>query len=334
MLTKGFFARVGLLVTCLGLTIPAAAEVQSVPGVPGFAHRQKCLEVGCAPKRDTFGYYPTTWRRWPTEELVSTPTPTPAAEQLPPPTATPAEQPPPMKIEPDQPAATPEAPGERTLVPTEPEPALPEGAPTTPEPKLQPDTMLPFEDRPPSPPPDSPSEPGLPGLPAAPSEPAPDTVPGAQPPAQVPPSQDAPPTMPDDDPFKDDPPVPGPEPQTPAAKATDKQTSCNKPASEAMQNAALHWRVVAQEAVGQVDEGPINRVPAGEEPALVTPPAAPATNLSGTLSAVTPALRNPLRLAAASTPDAQVIPTASWTGHRRRSPAAPAADRRNPLRDN
>ncbi len=327
------WATVAVIYACLPTV--AKAQGNSMQGVPGFAHRQKCLEVGCAPQRGTYNYYPTTWRRWPTEMLV--PSPTPAAEQVTTPmqapsdTQLPDEQPPAGRIEPDQPTITPD---EATPLPPETEAAPAESRPPTTEPKLPPDSGLPFEDRPPELPSDTRREPGPSEVLPAPSEPSP-TTPESPAPTQLPPSDDAPPTMPDDDPFKDDPPHPGPEPETPGGKASDQQTSRSAPATErGASSMALEWRSAGTPGIPVEGVAPVTRLAAGQEPVLLPPGDAPAKHDHATLPATATARQNPLRLAIVGDRDAAVVPTAAWTAEKSRPVAVGASSRRNPLRDN
>ena len=315
------FVCAALMLVYSWLPTPAAAQGHTVQGVPGFAHRQKCLEVGCAPRRITYGYYPTTWRRWPTEMLAPTPTPaaTPAAEQLPSPAA--GEQPS-GKIEPEQPTI---APDDATLVPTEQQPEPEKPVPTT-----QPDTMLPYADKPPELPAETPG-----GLPAAPSSPAP-TKQDFPAPAPSPPAEDAPPTMPDDNPFKDDPPAPSvklesPDSKAPDSKTTYKQTSLIVPATERGANA--RWRVSGKPEVAAAGAARVTRIPAGQEPALVRPSERVADG-AALVPAATPARHNPLRLTATGTRQASITPTAAWTAAEREPAGAMVPVGRNPLRDN
>ena len=87
---------------CLSMATSAVAQ-----GIPGPVRCPKGLGVGCAPKRDTYGYYETSWRKWPTARAESEPRRTP--EQVP----TPAVETPPSG-EPQQPKITPDdvAPGD------------------------------------------------------------------------------------------------------------------------------------------------------------------------------------------------------------------------------
>jgi hypothetical protein len=159
-----------------------------------------CNDAMCVPRRVTFGYTPTTWRRFPTNEEPSAPEAAP--EQLP----TPAAEPPAGESSPFRgPAITPE---DAPLMPTEPGLEPPGGE--TP-------LIPPFDDAAPAPPSTSPP----------PSSAAPSSIPPLTSPSSVPPSalpdmpaelnapagdSDPPPAMPDDDPFKDDPVAPLPSP--------------------------------------------------------------------------------------------------------------------------
>ncbi|HEV3022604.1 MAG TPA: hypothetical protein VGX76_09050, partial [Pirellulales bacterium] len=88
----------------------------------GPHHGEPCAgQDGCVPQRVLWGYYPTIWRRWPTDragkplksapELVPTPAKQPpASDQVVPPTTTPATPPttePGLNLPPTQPGSTP-----------------------------------------------------------------------------------------------------------------------------------------------------------------------------------------------------------------------------------
>ena len=236
------------------------------PGCYGSCVHQKGLEVGCAPRRITYGYYPTLWRRWPTGSVAHLPTtaaePTPSITQ---PTQ-PTDELPAPGGEYAGPTLTPDLPGQPTLTPDQPtiqpdEPAPGPAAPgfDTPTPSAdEPDTLLPFADEPPAPPTDAPnssrgtpsSGPAPPSLPTpSPDLPSPSTndpapeLPGLEPQIQAPPRDDAPPTMPDDDPFKDDPVQPDSTQDTPPSEAP-RQTTTSSTSEPNVPTAPgkLRWR--------------------------------------------------------------------------------------------
>ena len=295
------------------LCVLATADAQVCTAGGGC---QKGLEVGCAPARRWFGYYPTTWRRWPSDQPAPVPTPATA------PTPTPTAQEPAATVEPDQPTVMPD---DATLFPSEPNSS---GAPPA---NVEPDTMLPFENRPDELPDSLPSDTGLPGLPTGPSDTAPSNSPDAAPRVQPLPSQDAPPTMPDDNPFKDDP----PEPQAPGAKATSTPSpSITSSSGTAARQGALQWRAAGDAEITAGDTAPLTPVPAGREPALIEPVAARPAKTHAMLPTVTLARQNPLRSTVERPRDPQVVTTAAWTAEGPRSHATTTNWRPNPLRAN
>lgn len=269
----------------------------------------------CIPERVTYGYFPTVWRRWPTEYMQAGSAPTP--EEVP----TPAQEEPLPTIEPE----TPEAAGPSTGEPTA--PAEPPESPLVPP--LDPDSLKPPTGSGPTPAPfeDTPSEvpfeeaplfedspPALPpegsGKSESTSEP---NLPTQATPAV--PDGDLPPTMPDDDPFKDDPDaelgVPG------AAPAS----GASMPDELAPQQAAVGWSASGGSRVArppESDKAP-RRLPIGGEE--IAPPSTPL-----------PAMRiNSLRSASRSADRHAIVPAVSYS-------AADSTDRRewrrNPLRPN
>ena len=237
--------------TMLAVVLSSCLIAQANAQIPCGGDCQKCLAVGCAPARYTYGYVPTQWRRWPEGPLTETPTP--AKEQVAqPPAETPGSESEATgpRIETEVPET---APDESPLPTIEPEPATPAPETTPGQPTIQPETMLPFEDEPPAPPSESlmpgPAESELPGLPSSPSPSAAPGSPGLDSPLGAPPSDDAAPKMPDDDPFKDDPVAPGPEPQTSAVPAGDQQARrASRAGEKASPHGASRWRAVGASA--------------------------------------------------------------------------------------
>src|SRR5262249_29683623 len=71
----------------VGIILSASAA--GTPPVPARTAGQGCIGVQCQPARTTFGYYPTTWRRWPLDKIPTPPKPTPEAVATPPTTEKP-----------------------------------------------------------------------------------------------------------------------------------------------------------------------------------------------------------------------------------------------------
>jgi hypothetical protein len=287
--------------------------------------------VPCAPKRETYCYFPTTWRRWPTEQGVA------AGGQQPEAGPTPAQQPPPA-IEPEVPEALP-APSTATPPPGAPSgepPKSPLVPPFEESPPKAPsgDTLLPppFEDAPPLPPggggnTTAPPFNAFPPGGVMPSDRAPQTPRPA-------PGADIPPVMPNDDPFKDDPdsnlgPPPGGAPQS----------SENTPDAPA----AGELEIAPQQAAAR------GNMLESAPPEIETPPLAPPSdevaepwrlNLHGKKSPSAalpdrPDRINPLRSSSRASRRKPIVAAASFTAV---SPAADRHDgsmwRRNPLRAN
>ncbi len=172
----GMAALVVCMVCGLQLAVDAAPRVY-----PPAASCPNALDGSCAPKRATYGYVPTTWRRWPTNGDPEVPKRNP--EQVPTPAAVPSKKPA-VKTEPEfeGPIVTPE---EETLPP-------PGNAPSMQSPNLE-DAPV-FDDTPPTPPAEAP---------AATPDASDAIVPGDDVPT---PPGDSDAAMPEDeDPFKDEP---------------------------------------------------------------------------------------------------------------------------------
>src|SRR5206468_3610767 len=102
----------------LRLTMILACLCSTARGGEGFYCNTR--DGACVPKRLTYGYTPTTWRRWPNEGTPNVARP--AAEQIP----TPAKQPPATgpDMTPEEAPLTP-TPDESPLVPTDRTPSTP-----------------------------------------------------------------------------------------------------------------------------------------------------------------------------------------------------------------
>lgn len=318
------------------------------------------LGVPCAPQRITYGYFPTMWRRWPTERMeaveqpegVPTPAPepapqgpevpvpgepggpekTPPAEPLPPPfgdeppLGPPGEEPPPGPPSEEPPLGPPE---EAPLGPPEEAPLEPPSAkmPTPSEDMLAPpktDTPSPLlDDAPPEMPRESAGGPPAGATPAeGPSEPSRTDL--------SPPDSDAPPTMPDDDPFKDDPDsLFGP----PAGATPKPDESMDKAGHEPVGQTG-RWRSPVSAPAASAQAAQADAASAVDEPRRLhvdARDAAPAA-LPGSRQ-----LRsNPLRSANGASGPGPILPTAGYPAST--TAAAAAADdsawRRNPLRSN
>jgi hypothetical protein len=311
-------SRVALVLLWLCASVEAGGRLHHGPVCNG-------LEVPCAPKRPTYGYTPTTWRRWPSIQISAAPTR--AAEELP----TPAKDGRP-NVEPDEPIVAPEEP---PLVPSEPDSTLP---PPSAEP-----IAPPFEDTPPSPPTEA--EPKqTPPADSPPAEAAPtDATPpldnlfdppstepaaGAAPGAEV-----GPPVMPAEDPFKDDPFKDDPSPSAPAEDPPKGGTYEQRGAPALLgRGGANRWNSAARET-DVASEGPeLN--PYARPGELRRLPESPRNaGRPEVLPASVSEKRNPLRATPSKARARTVVPTAGWSEER---PAAQvsSAVRPNPLRPN
>lgn len=310
---------IALLLTCT--TVQAGGRLHH--------HGPECntLGVPCGVKRPTYGYTPTTWRRWPDAPQSAIPSRT--VEELP----TPAKEPRPT-VEPDAPLMTPEEP---PLVPSESEPPV---SPPSADP-----VVPPFEqDAPPSPPAQE-SETPVPEGEAPPADTAPpldslfdapssDAAPSTEPTPTIegPPSaEEAPPTMPDDDPFKDDPAAPAPPDEAP--KGGSLQTE--KEPVQLGRTETSNWSAASGKprAIERTSDGP-ELIPynASEPPQRLAKPARdvepqrvrPASSIES---------RNPLRSSPAKSVSKSVVPASHWEAE----PVAPRPRtttelRKNPLR--
>jgi hypothetical protein len=206
--SKKMWPWLAAMIVCCCASL-ASAQMAAHPRF--YGHGEACYgpDGQCAPRRVTYGYYPTSWRRWPHEgpmhakkpETIRTPTPAKPATK-------PQEEPTKPRDEETRPTAPEARPEEDTMLPP----------PEEPETRSPPSMMPSFDEEPGQPFRESP--PSDEGLPRTPLTPGPPTTPGesspfeglpSRSPATAPPAaDDAPPTMPTDDPFKDDPPSPPP----------------------------------------------------------------------------------------------------------------------------
>lgn len=226
--------------TCL-LTIVSFTALTVEAGGPYFptVGCHNGMNAPCAPKRVTFGYSTTCWRRWPTDRMTEKDVAKP--EEIPTPTPAKSDS----KTEPAKDDTGPSiVPEPDNLVPTEPD-----------GPRTEP-ILSPTEDSPPEPPAESPTTPETPDA---------LTLPDAEPKEAAP----MPPTTMDDllepkaedqDPFKDE---PTPAPDSGAARTRGR--------SNAADNASVRWRTSS--SAPMANQGPPKRL-AGAPARL---PAAPVT---------------------------------------------------------
>lgn len=171
----------------------------------------------CVPQRMTYGYVPTSWRRWPTDHLAAGPLP----EQVPTPAKVPGSQakpdelpvptdPSPSDTSPKQPVEpSPLTPPFGSESPTPPFGNEPQAPPFGEEPQTSPPAAdplaVPPSDEPPAPPADASETPPAATSGTTEAAPTPESAPATD--GSSPPSFDSegPPTLPTDDPFKDDP---------------------------------------------------------------------------------------------------------------------------------
>lgn len=310
--------RVALILLWLCANVEAGGRLHHGPVCNG-------LDVPCAPKRPTYGYTPTTWRRWPSIQTSAVPTRAP--EELP----TPAKEARPS-VEPDEPIVAPE---EAPLMPTEPDSTLP---PPSAEP-----IAPPFEDTPPSPPAETEpkQEPptDTPPAEAAPTEVTPplDNLfdpPSTEPAAEAAPGAEVgPPAMPAEDPFKDDPFKDDPAPSAPTEEPPKGGTYEQRGAPALLgRNGAAGWNS-ASRATEVATEGPELKpyARAGEPRRLSESPRG--ADRPEVLPVSASEKRNPLRATPTKARARSVVPTANWSEER---PAAQvsSAVRPNPLRTN
>lgn len=341
---RNTLAAAVVLVGCLSsLPVEQAAGIE-VPGNSPFCGP-------CIPARASYGYFPTTWRRWPTSQQA------PAAARQP--TALPTPAQPATPAFPDTPS--PSAPGQPLPQPG----ATPLDEPPFGEPPAMPkadegpidlpfgEEPLPFDDSPPVLPtePQDSSQPAF--DPTVPS--ATPTVPSATPPTQPqpgtgtpPPPSDAPPTMPDDDPFRDDPvqdilPPANPQPEGNTDPLQDILPPANPPAptnpgaqsSSTERPATLGWRRPGA-AVQRQSEAPRILRKSAAEP-LADQGSTVGLRLDDHSGASSPQLpgsrENPLRSARRTPRPREIVPAASFaTARATRAAASNVRWRANPLR--
>jgi hypothetical protein len=279
----------------------------------------------CFPERMGYGYFPTTWRRWPTERVEPAAgqqpeaLPTPAGPVTPPPPEIPE-----TPIEPTRPAA----PGleQPQELPMEPPPGEAPAKPPADENPIE----LPFGAEPP------PLNDAPPALPTEPKDSLqspfdPTKAPEAMPSEELPepqkspaPESDSPPKMPDDDPFKDDPQQNISPPAEPAPKS-----SARDELDRIRRQASTRWQGTA-EAPGQLRESPALPLGNRDEPRRLEADGDKARSPS------LPGLRdNPLRSASRPGHARKIVPTASFSAVDAATAAGRGARwRPNPLRSN
>ena len=301
----------------LALTIAVAIGTSSWAAAGGRPYPSAaCPPNGnCVPQRKLYGFYPTTWRRWPTDNrgsVVAKPEP----ESVPRPTPV---QAPPIESTPAPPEEAPQLPSETMpTLPTEIEPGIDS-------------KQLPF-----------PPSQELPGMP--PSEPSsapngalPQELPKADElPAELPPEPPAksnapagepksPSLMPETDPFADEPSADEEKPPAPPKESRNILRGGPQPAVQA----GFRWHAPASAAASMpanepeklhdLTKSPERLVTVESEPRVWSPAAASGRS-------------NPLRSSAMC--EAPVVPAASWTAESRSDRARPSAGRSNPLRAN
>ena len=159
------------IVILSGVCVDAAKAENLYPPNGSVAGNHGCVSGACLPARLTFGYYPTTWRRWPMDKIPKPTKPEPETIETPP-----------VKEEPKTDEETKEPSDEESLDATPTTPPIEKPPADKPSPEFSPDT--PFDDNPPKPPQDltpksdlpsdAPAPDGFPDVEAMPSaEPAP-----------------------------------------------------------------------------------------------------------------------------------------------------------------
>ncbi len=305
------------------LTAILACVCSTAQGGDGFYCNVR--DGACVPKRITYGYTPTTWRRWPNEGTPSIAKP--AVEEIP----TPAKQP---SSSTTAPSTAPGSADEAPLMPSMDEsPLIPtDSAPSGSTPNAEPPLMPPFDDSPPSPPQGQESGSTIPGAANPADMPTPKSL--AEPPSRIQnalPDSDLPPAMPDDDPFKDDPPGP----PIPVEEPAQKSTRLKPRIEENARATATQWQSTVKPVEAAVEGPQLVPVSTAEEPRRL-PDVEERAEASPALPAASAAPKhNPLRAASRERQSNGVVPTASWIVE----PPAPtsgatAALRRNPLRSN
>jgi hypothetical protein len=281
------------------------------------------LDGACVPRRVTYGYTPTTWRRWPNATLAGQKV---GPEELP----TPVEQPTPEA----KPPSTESPPTEEPITIPDEAPLMPEkeSPPTTPAKPESAPLMPPFDDNPPSPP----------KQPAEDSKAPPSDTPEFSPlPPTLEPEEtksrsldsDPPPIMPDEDPFRDDPPTRR-KPSSSLAPASGGPALSVAPEpdapDEAANQASMRWRVATKTI--ERTAGRLKQVVSEEPQGLI--PSEQTEEGPEVSSAGASMRRNPLRSASAKGERPRIVPVANWTEEQRPVNASAEIARRNPLRPN
>jgi hypothetical protein len=287
--------------------------------------------VACIPPRMSYGYYPTTWRRWPTDtgaqpkktEAEPVPTP-PPAQQLPPRTeerpAAPSQEQPPSGMTPEPlptfPIETePGTPGEPQL----PFPPATEDFPPQPPAKAEPRT----EGSQPTPPTDTlPTE--LPPQPPADVEPTPSEI-------EATPQEKQPSLMPPDDPFGDE----APRANEPSEETPSKGGVLEpKETIEASPRRTFSWHAPAKAASLASTASAVGLDVPKVTARLAPPPPAELAAAGDWSPSEATAKSNPLRAATLRPREDRVVPTANWTAGAVTSPVPASPARANPLRGN
>lgn len=269
-----------LAVLALGFLMPSQGLAQGKVHYHGSVrcnsgHCGSPLAGPCAPQRMTYGYVPTSWRRWPTDQISAEPLP----EQVP----TPAKEPS-SRTKPDElplpndstEETTPRTPSQDqaptmppfgSQSPTPPFGDAPQAPPFGDEPQAPPPAAdplaVPPSDEPPAPPADATGSP--PAASALPSSGSPTGESGSSPPAF---ENEGPPTLPTDDPFKDDPEMSGPTPEAGAQLYQSQRAARERlaalQASDSDQNLAAEPRLLRADG-GNLEVNPL------PEPAAANP---------------------------------------------------------------
>jgi hypothetical protein len=290
-------------IACLVLILLGSSGLaEGAPKTYPAAACRPGLDGPCVPKRVTYGYTPTNWRRWPTDQAANAPKAEP--ESLP----TPAKE--------ARPSEEPEGP---ILAPEEPPQTPAESEPATPKPDVAPPFAPPFDDTPPAPPKE---------LPPPTEELLPDAPPELPADRQSPLDSAAPPSPPEDDsskddPFKDDPPT----------TETNHGASRNRLRNVEGQPAAISWHSTAKKPT-TLALGSQPRAVSLNEPRRLQVTVNDADGQGAAQPISVPARINPLRPAERQTREVDVIPTASWSAQESSSNPEAAPLRRNPLRSN
>jgi hypothetical protein len=320
------------------------------PGGPGAA---------CVPQRVTYGYYPTTWRRWPTVGA-----PKPAPEEVPTP---PKSNEPPAKSDDEGPSInaepTPAQPTDKEPIVTEPMETMPgliEPGAIPPSESENAPPATPTENAPPATPPDQKTEPGPLQEFIPPNDPLP-TEDLLEPPAgnKGATEEKASPSL-NGDPFTDEPNQDNDPPPVPPSKSP---SSAKRPASYkrpgpspssakksrqgavAQNNPAPRWHMTAEAEPAVAREPEVASIDVGQAPARLpvnsTNEEVPLRQLANgadsdraAMMDTSPSTSNPLRSTSPAARKARVVPAASWSSDSISSDASGVVRRANPLRAN